>query len=234
MKTSIIFPLGNGSRWNDTELRYSLRGIEQHLSNYGEVFVIGERPSFLSNNIIHIPATDGDKTYNKERNIYTKIMAACNDPRVSDDFLFMNDDHFLLSNYRADQFPYYFDGMLGDVSSVSDYRYTLHNTKSVLGVDVPCFDVHTPIVYNKRLFQLLSCYDWSVKFGYCIKTAYCARAGVAGKPYQDLKIKDPLTTDQIKELIKGRDCFSVDNQAREGGLLQVLNELYPTKSRYEA
>lgn len=236
MNTSIVIPLGNGSRWNDTELRYCLRSVEKLLTGYGEVFLIGEKPSFLNNNIIHIPCPDhGDKTYDKERNIYTKIMAAIADQRVTDDFLFMNDDHFLLQDYEAGTFPYYCQGWLSEFMTVTDYKNTVRNTIDwLLGRDCPYFDIHCPIVYNKEKFTWCVPHaDWGKQFGYCIKTIYCEINAITAPEYPDLKINEVLPASKIREQIAGRTWFSIGDRAREGGLLRVLQELYPRKSKYE-
>lgn len=176
---SIIIPLasnGFGSRYGNVELKYCLRSIEKHLSGYGEIFLIGHKPNWVKN-VQHIPATDEDRTWWKEWNIYRKILLACEDPRVSEDFLFMNDDHFLLKDFVAGEFPYYWDGGLDDQTKREDqYGATVRNTHDLLkslGIESPkhC-DVHTPCLYNKDKFKALSKFNWSVKHGYCIKTLY--------------------------------------------------------------
>lgn len=232
MNTSIVLPLGKGSRWNDTELRYCLRSIQQYITGYGEIFIVGERPAWLRN-IIHIPAVDGDKTYDKEANIFRKIMIACNDHRVSETFLFLNDDHFLLQNYIAATFPYYMDGRLTDKRTVTDYKHTLNNTLKVLDADPLYADIHCPIIYNKSAFKAVAKYDWKTKFGYCIKTLYCHANKIDGQQYPDLKINEPMRYKDLVSQLAGRGWFSVGDKAREGDLLKVLSEIYPVKSEYE-
>lgn len=235
MNTSIVIPLGTGSRHNNTELRFALRSVEKHLTGYGDVFIVGEKPDWLRN-CIHIPCQDyGDKTYDKERNIYTKIMAACADDRVTDDFLFMNDDHFLLQGYEAGNFPYYCQGWLSEYMTVTDYKHTVRNMLKVFPDDTPYFDVHAPIVYNKAKFEAaLSQLDWSWPFGYCIKTTYCnAVVGLQSVEYPDLKINQCHTGTQIQRLIASRPWFSIGDRAFDGAIKNVLQELYPRKSQYE-
>lgn len=233
--TSIVIPLGAGSRNNDLELRYCLRSIEKHLTGYGDIFIVGEKPDWLRN-VIHIPCPDyGDKTYDKEHNIYCKIMAACADDRVTDDFLFMNDDHFLLQNYEAGKFPYYCQGWLSEFLTVSDYKHTVNNTVEwLLGRDCPYFDIHCPILYNKEKFGwCVSHADWEKKFGYCIKTLYCEINAITAPEYPDLKINESYHSAQIHKLIAGRAWFSIGDKAFNGGIKKVLQDLYPKKSRYE-
>lgn len=237
MNTSIVIPLGTGSRWNDTELRYCLRSIEKHLTGYGDIFIIGEKPDWLRN-VVHVPFADqGDKTYDKELNIYSKIMAAIADDRVTDDFLFMNDDHFLLQGYEAGKFPYYCHGWLNDFMITSDYKHTVTNTANLFSLipDILYFDVHAPVLYNKAIFAAtFAGLDWSKWFGYCIKTVYANNViGLTAIEYPDLKISEAYPASKIHKLLSGRAWFSIHDRAFNGGVRQVLQELYPKKSKYE-
>jgi hypothetical protein len=233
MKTSIVIPLGRGSKYNELELRFALRSISKHLTGYGDILIVGEYPPWL-NGCIHIPATDGTQTYEKERNIFNKIMLACNDERISDDFLFMNDDHYLLRDYEAGAFPFYYDGRLSEKLTVTQFKQTVNNTmRAVLTRDPTYTDVHCPILYNKHLFRRLEQYDWSVKYGYCIKTLYCYES-IHGMCYEhDLKIKDPLPYAEIIHQLKGRSWFSIGDGAFAGDIRQVLEDLYSVPSKHE-
>jgi hypothetical protein len=236
MNTSIVIPLGIGSHWQNQELRYCLRSIEKHLRGYGDIFIIGEKPPWLRH-VIHIPFDEGfaPKCHEKERNIFTKIMAACADERVTDDFLFMNDDHYLLREYEAGAFPYYYDGDLAEKMTVTDYKHTVWNTMALFNEEALYFDIHCPIIYNKLRFQYTFLdVNWS-RWGYCIKSVYmnsnsCA---IRTEEYPDLKISEAYPASKIRELLAGRGWFSIGDRAREGELLQVLKELYPNKSKYE-
>jgi hypothetical protein len=253
MNTSIVIPLaanGFGSRYSNIELKYCLRSIEKHLSGYGDIFIIGHMPSWVRG-CIHIPATDEDRTWWKERNIYRKILLACEDPRVTDDFLFMNDEHYLLSDFVAGEFPYYWDGFMYEQAGREDqYGGSARNTQEALiegmGRRVGRnWDAHCPILYNKKAFNWLSNFNWGNKHGYCIKTLYCEyefmqvvedeNSPVPGIRYPDLKINQPLPAEKIKELIAGRHWFSIGNKALDvgSGMAAVLEELYPNKSSYE-
>jgi hypothetical protein len=247
MSTSIIIPLGHGSHWNNLELRYCLRSIEKYLTGYGDIFIVGEKPDWVCN-IIHIPCPDyGDKTYDKERNIYTKIMTAIADERVTEDFLFMNDDHYLLRGYETSSFPYYFDSTLGNYKTVTDYKYTVKNSIDLLGPNCPYYDIHCPIKYNKWIFQAAFCanmaieIDLKIKWGYCIKSVYGAHichslpwgGPFENQQYPDLKINESLPAAKIRQLLTGRPWFSIGDKAFNGGIRQVLQDLYPHKSRYE-
>jgi hypothetical protein len=246
--TSIVIPLsaplGFGSRNNDIELRYCLRSIEKHLSGYGDIFLVGHKPKWINDKVIHIPAEDEQRTWWKERNIYRKILLACEDPRVSDDFLFMNDDHYLLADYVAGEFPYYWEGELTDyVGREDQYGNTIRNTFEYFTAGkywAKYFDIHSPILYNKGRFEkYVAPMGWNRKYGYSIKTSYCVywpEEWLSSRiEYPDLKINQPLPPQKVKELLTGRSWFSVGNKAFDigGGMERVLQELYPNKSKYE-
>lgn len=227
-KTSIVLPLGRGSRNNDLELRYCLRSIENYLTGYGDIFIVGEYPDWLQG-CIHIPCPDyGDKTYDKERNIFGKILEACADDRVTDNFMFMNDDHYLRETNEAGKFPYYYEGLLTWKRTVTDYKHTVQNTVNLIGGDALYADIHCPIIYNKKSFSTLASYDWSVSFGYCIKTLYCkmfVRSWMT--PQKDCKLDD-----QIK-CVDGRPWFSIGDKAFRWDVRALLQELYPNPSKFE-
>jgi len=246
---SIVIPIATGStasRWNNTELRYALRSVERYLKGYGEVFIVGQAPTWL-HNVTVIPATDHDRTYYKERNIFNKIMLACQDDRVTADFLFMNDDHFLLREFEAGEFPWYHEGNLSHHLKRTDpYWQTIQNAVNWFfrqGMnDNAYFDVHCPILYNKAIFRHLIHLDWELKSGYPIKTMYghffrnyaqdpfpCADSD----PVKDLKITGAKAYTEIKALIKDRLFFSTNDNCRDGGMEAVLQEIYPNKSKYE-
>lgn len=231
--TSIVIPLGNGSKQRNLELRCALRSIETYLSNVGEVFIIGELPDFVTN-VIHIPFEEDKRLRYRDRNIMLKMKAACEDERVSDDFLMLHDDHFLLAPYEADKFPYYHHGIMQAVDN--QYGQTKQNTINAFGKDrINDYDCHCPILFNKQMFlRTVSIPDWNIRFGYCLKTLYCVSNGIEGEQVEDLKIRYLSAELDIRKAIEGRKWFSIGDKAfNYTDMGKVLSELYPVKSRYE-
>ena len=111
----VVYVIGKGSNWRDNELRFSLINISKNGSGIRNVFIVGERPDYLKN-IIHIPASDiFDPAVNADGNIITKVLAACWDKRLGENFLFINHDHLVLKpvNIRScSGFSQRFDGYL--------------------------------------------------------------------------------------------------------------------------
>ena len=100
----ILYIVGNFSKCDDWEFRFSLRSIDKFGKNIGRVFVCGYCPDWLSDNIIKIPYGSKPSSTNgeKNRNIYDAIIYAVenSDIGINDngDFLLSMDDHYILNN----------------------------------------------------------------------------------------------------------------------------------------
>lgn len=195
---SVVYALGNKSRWQNNEIRFSLRSVEKHLKGFLDVWVVGERPDFLRN-VNHIPAPDPYDV--PDRNIMEKIKKACENPGVSDPFLFFNDDHYLLADYQAEEFPYYYDMPLQEKIAkrgMDNYGQRMQNSMKHLqrlGKPIKNFDIHTPILYQKQAFLDNVCsLDWTITQGYVIKSLYANSLNIDGAYLKDCKHNYPVDT----------------------------------------
>lgn len=204
------------------ELKYCLRGIEKFIDK-PEVIIIGDLPHWIKN-VTHIPYPNSRELRFKERNIYEKIMQVC------DDFLFFNDDHYLLQPYEEN---YHYSGTLSQTSKAlsNSFSKTIQNTIDLLG-DIKSYFRHNPMFIKNEILKTINV-DWNKEWGYCIKSIYCHEAGIEGIEYPDLKIRICQGTNAIKKLIVGRPYFSTGNNSIDTAMINVLNELYPFKSVYE-
>lgn len=234
----VMIPLGIGSKNADLELRMCLRGIEKHLTNVRNVYIIGERPKWITN-IIWKSAKDERSSRYKERNIFKKIKLACSLPELSDDFLFLNDDHFLLSNFDASKFPYHYKCFLSDtmLKNQGNYRRTMNHTKKYLKSiekEELDFDTHCPILYNKDLFlKSFEGINWNIDYGYGIKSMYCGINGIKGDHVPDCKIQTKQSSEKIRSIISDRQYFSIGDGGFTHDMKMILEELYPNTSKYE-
>lgn len=239
----IVYILGTGSQWQDNELRYSLRSVHQHLSNYSNIWIVGEWPEWLNKNapgIFHIPATDNSK-WQRHLNMKEKIVKACLHPEVSDYFLFMNDDHFFTADVAAAPYPFYHCGELSakiaTLGPCDTYAVSLRNTMNILyanGFSTLNFDAHCPILYNKeRFLSVMEQYDWSINYGYGIKSLYANTEGIIGGYIQDLKISTSLTTAQFVSKLEGRHVFSIGDAALNSEIKKWFAARYPVPSPWE-
>lgn len=234
----IVYVLGNGSPWNNNELLYSLRSIEKYVSEYRNVYIIGECPAYLQN-IIHIPFSDIHQE--KETRIALKVLRACNEDNISDNFLFMNDDIFILQPFNAGHLPFYHKGLITSEMNMPmlnhGYKQTLLNTYKTLKKEshsVYNFDIHTPVIYNKKLFEIIfNMYNWDIEYSYGVKSIYCNTMGFFGLQLEDCKILKRTDIEILQETIKNKKFFSISDSAIGDSLGQLLNNLFPEKSRYE-
>lgn len=236
----IVCPLGNGSKWMNNELRYSLRSLEKFGKNIGEVFIVGEFPEWLQY-CEHIPVKDG---IGHEKNIMLKLLAACNDDRVSENFMLWNDDYFLTAPINCELYPNYECGSLAmkiEARIKEDgYRKSLENTRTFLTRNnkwTLMYDGHCPIIYNKTMFrELMNNVDWTIGNGYAIKSLYANYYALPHQYMDDLKFSERIGESEIYQKINGRHIFSIADGVMfcpSKTMKNILEKLYPNPSKYE-
>lgn len=234
----LIFPLGKGSKINDDELRFTLRSIQKHIKNYRNIVLVGHKPDWIQN-VIHIPAEDSHAC--KETNIYKKVLLACQTEEITEDFLFFNDDHFILQDFDATQFPFFYKGdllfVLKHLLPYNKYSACVHKTAyklKELNLETKNFDTHTPIIYNKKKFiEVMTAFDWEPRFGYVVKSLYANSLKIEGVREPDCKMDNLPSVEEFYERTKERKVFSIGNGALGDNLRTVWNTLYPTPSIWE-
>lgn len=153
----IVYSLS--SKYEGDELRYSLRSLEN--VPHDKVYFVGGCPKWATN-IFHIPTMqNGTKWQNVPRNLVT----VCKDPRISENFIYFNDDFFVLDKVKnpAKELNLY----NGTVQRVLDrlnkkhpfptpYMRGMAQTQSLLkelGKSEPLsYELHIPCVFNKDNF----------------------------------------------------------------------------------
>jgi len=216
-----------GSRSDDKELMYSLRSIEKHLKNYRNIYIIGHKPDFIQN-VIHIPAEDQSPI--PDTNILRKLYLACDNPDISDSFLFFNDDHYLLHDFDAPTFPYYYCSTLKEYlkrRARDGYGTRCTNTMKYLqGQKLPTkhFDIHYPIIYEKAKFK--QCFERipPIYNGYILKSIYANTLNINGVEIRDCKYTNPPTKKDI--------CYSTHPKPTSN-VWKFLEERFPDKSKFE-
>lgn len=179
---------------DNEELKYSLRSLKN--INHGNVFIAGYKPSWANKRIKHI-ATEQDQE--KYQNVKHNLMAAMEDVRLSDDFILMNDDFFIMKpakqlpalrrlkdieHYievfsRVDKHSYYVEGMKNTIEVLSmwgvESRYS--------------YELHTPMLFNKQKLKHLRAKlpdDRPVH----LRTLYGNYYNIGGSPIADVKVLD--------------------------------------------
>lgn len=153
----ILYPIKKTTL--NEELRYSLRSLVNIPHN--KVFIVGDCPDFINEeNVFYIPNTKEESRYKTTTN---HIKIACQCKELSEDFILMNDDFFILNpiteedlnlnrGYIINIFAYY----------IAHHRPLTHydqlviqsmNELKKMGFEKPIsFELHTPIIINKTNF----------------------------------------------------------------------------------
>lgn len=145
---------------DNEELRYSIRSVVANMP-YDNLWLVGYKPSWYVGNFLSVP-----NTTTKFENIRLALKAAAEHNKISDDFILMNDDFFVIKPTNPDKVLH--GGLLIDKinryrSMIESGRYItlLENTHKFLiksGIKDPLdYDIHTPMVFNKtNLLQIIN------------------------------------------------------------------------------
>lgn len=219
----VVYPLGGGSKWQDNELRYRLRSIDRFFPARN-VYVIGEAPEWFTG--IAIRFVDGN---NRVKNVFEKQRIACEHPDVSSDFLYMNDDIYLL---QAIGIKHYYYGTVaerfGEVRPASSY-YGLASTDP----DWFNFSTHSPFMINKldwlRIFEGVE-----PKIPFFIGDQYGNRSKLWEREELpgDSKYRERDRAG-LERFIQGKKFFSTPTYMNWAEVAPLFEELYPEKSRWE-
>lgn len=140
----------------NTELVYSLRTLKN--IKHDRVFIAGGLPAKINKEkITYIPVP---QNINKWKNSTNNLIEACKDSRLSEDFILMNDDFFILKPVTLEDlhvnrgpveqvYKHYFEkygnneytkGMMQTSKFLSKMGYS----------DILSYELHLPIVLNKK------------------------------------------------------------------------------------
>lgn len=216
---TIIIPYTDDKR-NGTELMYAIRSMVKHFRSMTGLILVGDLPRWYTGD--YLPYRD--VPLRREYSMYLKAMAGAN--AATGKFLYTTDDHFALQDFD-DTLPNYHLGLCGSaaINKTSGRYKKLYANCPAEWLD---YDLHVPIVMSK--------FNWPstrLETDTPIKTTYANRAEVEGTQGIDCKFYNGHTYDQIKAVIGERQFFSTSPFCMNAAMLQVLNELYPDKSKYE-
>lgn len=198
---------------NGLEMKYVIRSMIKHFKDMTGCFVVGDKPDWYTGP--HIYYTDIPNR--KEYSIYCKLIL------IKEPVLLCNDDFFALKDFRAD-IPNYYSGTCREKLMVVTDRVYKELYLNCLPEWLN-FDIHCPMVVDPKKFE------WDIDRP--LKTYYANQNRLPGVQLQDCKLRGDLNYGEVKERINDRPFFSTHDNAGKSGMLQVLNELYPIKSRYE-
>lgn len=224
------------SNYSGEELRYSLRSLVN--VPHDNVFIVGGCPAWVKG-IIHIPATQSGTKY---KNTTNNLKVACNDTRLSDDFIYFNDDFFVLRpikdpkkelNLYNDTVNKQYDGLYAKHHAETPYMVGIRETRDLIRAlgkaDPLSYELHAPFVFNKDNFIKMFAIEGVDKIN-CLhkRTLYGNLYYTGGKNQKDVKIfaKDKFDTSALDKFLS---C-SNDGWPK---VRVYLQSKFPEKCQYE-
>ncbi|NDL58639.1 hypothetical protein [Phytoactinopolyspora mesophila] len=221
----IVIPLRSGQ---NEELRYALRSWDAHLS-FSKVWVIGGKPAWLAN-VNHIRTSQAGSKY---KNTTTALKKACETDGVSEQFIYLNDDMFLMREF--DNVPVYHRGLMSEFAKnrrlAGPYLRGAKNTLKLLtelGHHQPLsYEVHVPMVLDKTLMLK------ALEIGKHVnplhkRSLYGNLVGLGGQRIQDPKVATKSAFDRRRPIIS-----TSDDSFKRGQVGVFIRQRFPEPSRFE-
>ena len=251
----LVYILGSGSKWQNNEIRFSIRSFVMHFYDLRNIIIVGEKPRWAQN-IIHIPCAD-DMSLNKDGRMLKKITAACEDSRVSENFIKCSDDMFLNYPVRFQDFKGWHEGPIiynvqqdlnehlavgsGEkkLKSSKWYEYVYATGMELKKRGLPDFNydrAHAPQPYNKTEF-LKIIKEWDYKNNqYTISNLYMNSSKIfPGEDITGFNIKfyRPVNADKLNGLLKNKIVFNCNDRGLTPQFKNLLAKKFPVQSKYE-
>lgn len=237
----ILYTLGRGSKWQDNELRYSLRSISKYGKNVGRIFICGDWcPGFVDRDkVTFIRCAQPYK--DKFSNILYSIVYACEHSDISEDFLLSSDDHFYMQPTDFDNYPYWLKAIdLPSSDCLTGYKRHLWETRCLLerhGYDTANYAQHCNTHFVK---SVLLAHKDIIEESYTLfkgVEATCLMLNILMKerPFkyvvrEDCKLRD--ADDPTARVVENMDCFSIGDAAIST-VEPILQKAFPKPSKYE-
>jgi hypothetical protein len=213
-------------RSSSGELIYALRSLSN--IKHGKVFIIGDNPKL--DNIIYIPF---QQTPNIAKNTLDIMNLACTHPDISENFIWMADDMFILK--KLDKIPIHHRGIYSAITriytgprSFNFYVTRMKVTQRFLeshGVKYPlCYELHIPFMINKSKWNKIA---HLVKENYNKLSVYGNLNKIGGTKMNDVKIRKRDT------LPSGNFVSTFDTTFGVTGAGELIRNKFSDRSIYE-
>jgi len=163
---TVVYPymhqLSNGDQSNNgmCELRWSLRSLCKHARFDFNVVVVGDKPGWYNGDHISTEKIRGLR-FSKAFDIANKLKVIVGSQNITDDFVYMYDDIYLVNDCELDDFnkiialgPANRNSSMKDGSGV--YKEIFRYTVKAMGLDnFYVYETHLPRVLNKQKLKLV-------------------------------------------------------------------------------
>ena len=239
----ILYVLGDGSVWNNNEIKYSLRSIDKNGINVGRIFIATDvLPDFIDpTKVVHVPVKD-NPSKPKHVNIMNKIEHVMRRTNIGDDFLLSSDDHFYIKPTDFADYPLYYKEEALKPKRKQEYWMSIADTRMFLkmhGLTDYATNPHCNTHFNRPLYManIKMMDDTKVrKYGGEVNHLMgnlLIASGVQPVLVRDVKIRRFGDISEAIAKIGDSHFFSISDRALECGMKEYLQELFPDKSRWE-
>ena len=215
------------------ELRYSIRSV---LLSFPEakVWVVGGKPKWYSGNHVFL-----EQDNNKYVNAVNNLKAVCNTTDISDNFILMNDDFFIIK--KIETIEQFYNGLLSEkidkfikITGSSMYirkLITTNNKLNKLGFTKPLdYELHVPMPMHKAgLLYILN------EYPECLwRSMYGNLFNVGGSQMEDVKVyKNKRHAARSAQITKNSIYLSTEDTGLTIIVDNIFKELLTNPSPYE-
>lgn len=239
----LVYVLGTGSKWDNNEIRFSLRSVSKNLKNVGKIFIVGEMPDFLQN-CIHVPCKDiFEPGINADGNMTHKLLHVCKRADLSDDFLFMNDDFIINKPIAANEIPWLHKEDMAtrppNYWTSQFYRHRLKRTFDELklrGMATMQYDYHAPMLMNKHQFiEVIGQFDYGIDIGYTFRSIYGNSLELPATPFAEYKVTvfKNYSLEKLQERTADMTFIGFNDEGLNRSLKWWLIDNFPDRCSYE-
>lgn len=240
----ILYIIGEGSKNDNIELRYSLRSIS-YCRGVDKVGIVGFKPDFVSDEVEFYPCDD---PYNrKHKNMMRKVLGFAESEFAPDHFLMSSDDHIYIRPCDFDNYPVYYqrEELYKEVplgKGKNGYYKSLVETRGLLEkYNLPIYmcNIHANTHFDTELYKhnrLIFAEAMELEHGgevSAIMGNLMIANGATQTFFPDKKIKEFANSKELSEQIYEAECISLSDKSIECGILPYIDKLFPNKCRYE-
>lgn len=212
------------------ELRYSIRSVVANTS-YDKIWIIGGRPDWYIGNYV-----DVDDIGNKFENIKNCYKVISKIGAISDKFVLMNDDFFIMKPVGA--MPIFHGGKLIDkidryTSDRGHNKYTrillqAHKRLVKQGIKEPLdYDIHLPLVVEKAAI------DYFIDQSLAPRSIYGNLFNIGGQEIKDVKIYSAKNMIHHSASINNDIPFISTEDGSFKNIEEYIKMTFPNKTKFE-
>ena len=228
----LIYLVGQRTFWDNQEVKFSLRSAERNLK-FDKVFMVGKKPKHFNDKVIEVKIADDQG--HKYFNVANKIWRMLNNKNVSDDFILMNDDFFILQEYK--KIPYYYNLTLKKwIDNWPKHKGEYWNRMIQAYEHFPkgkFFELHFPIVLNKnKAIKVFKKYNL-FKVAVMLRSYYCNEYYNEIKPILPSKDYKIYNYEQFMINRKAPFVSTTNETAVLPDFKNFIKSRFPQKSTFE-